>query len=231
MPSAALTPEHPLQMQLAAAIHADRLEDARAALAAGASVQMRCVMPGVPEPMREVGQDYPLVIAVASASLEMITLLLDAGAPLTGPRREPILVFAASHGKAEHLEFLVRRGAAVDARDNHDRTALHMAAAYDRPEHAAELLRLGASPCVVENERGYQPLHEACEESSVEVVRALLQAGASPLATTKAGFTPAELLEENDAAAEIHDLLRSCVQQAALATAIPDGVRPAPPRM
>lgn len=41
----------------------------------------------------------------------------------------------------------------------------------------------------------FRPLHEACENSHVEVIRLLLSYGADPLLGTYAGQTPEELTE------------------------------------
>ncbi|MBT0995130.1 ankyrin repeat domain-containing protein [Cellulomonas sp. DKR-3] len=82
--------------------------------------------------------------------------------------------------------WLVDRGADVDARDAHERTALH----HRLDDGAVELLTsLGADVTAVDY-LGETPLHHAAGRARVDGVRALLRHGADVAARDRGGRTP-----------------------------------------
>jgi hypothetical protein len=57
---------------------------------------------------------------------------------------------AAAKGDAAEIERLARSGSAIDARDGHQRTPLHVAVFMKKPEAVRALLRLGADANALE---------------------------------------------------------------------------------
>ena len=90
------------------------------------------------------------------------------------------LVYAARNGRVEVMEFLIERGARVDA-EPYNGTALHWAASTGQMEAVKLLLGRGAD---VDREAsfggvlGVTPLHVAAWGGKMEAVTALLEAGA-----------------------------------------------------
>jgi ankyrin repeat protein len=95
------------------------------------------------------------------------------------------LSWAARNDRAEALDVLVARGAAVDAEVNRG-TALAWAAACGRTDAVRRLLALGADPNArttfggPEHGDGTTALHHAAETGHLDAIQALLDAGADP---------------------------------------------------
>jgi ankyrin repeat protein len=79
----------------------------------------------------------------------------------------------------EIAETLLSHGADINDTNNGRGTALHLAAALDRPEMLKYLLHKGANPNVAVG-LGYTPLHSAAYCNRVEIGRILLDHGADP---------------------------------------------------
>ena len=75
---------------------------------------------------------------------------------LGSSRRTPLHV-AAGGGESSIVDFLIKSGAPLEARDNDGATPLHHAAAYGRSEAAEILLDAGANPSAI-NAAGRTPL-------------------------------------------------------------------------
>jgi uncharacterized protein len=70
-------------------------------------------------------------------------------------------------------------------------TALHFAAFFNRPEIARDLIRHGADvSAVARNPMKVMPLHSAAAAHSGEIVRLLLENGASPNVPQEGGWVP-----------------------------------------
>jgi len=70
-------------------------------------------------------------------------------------------------------------------------TALHFAAFFNRPEVARDLIRHGADvAAVARNPMEVMPLHSATAAHSREIVRLLLENGASPNIPQEGGWVP-----------------------------------------
>lgn len=114
-------------------------------------------------------------------------------------------VAAAAHQRSA-AESLVRRGAAVRARNRRGAEPLHYAADgspgaehWDPAEQAEvieNLLAAGADPNALDNS-GVAPLHRAVRTRSAAAVSALVANGADPRLTNKSGSTPLHLAVQN----------------------------------
>ncbi len=95
------------------------------------------------------------------------------------------LTWAARNGRVEALEFLVTRGAAVDA-DVYRGTALTWAAACGHVDAIERLVQLGADPDRPatfggpQHGDGITALHLAAQNGQLDVIHALLDLGADP---------------------------------------------------
>jgi ankyrin repeat protein len=88
-------------------------------------------------------------------------------------------LFAAAHaGDAASIERQVAAGAAVDARDAHDRTPLHVAAFAGRAGAMRALVRAGANPNALERDR-YDIVTIAAVANDVPTLALGLELGAS----------------------------------------------------
>lgn len=137
-----------------------------------------------------------LIAGVAASAQRGGEVVRDAGGkPIEGDAR---LLFAARHGRADVVRALLASGVPPAARDPESgATALHHAAGVGALAVVRELLYDGtalapgaAALLELADVHGARPLHYAAANARRDAVRALLAAGASPLARTRAGATP-----------------------------------------
>jgi ankyrin repeat protein len=83
---------------------------------------------------------------------------------------------AAAKGDTADLEKLVKAGAALEARDDHQRTPLHVAAHLKRNEAAALLMKLGADPNALEADK-YDIVTIASVADDVAMLKVALAGG------------------------------------------------------
>jgi ankyrin repeat protein len=121
---------------------------------------------------------------------------------------------AAAAGDVDRLtELLDGDGELVGAWSNDGFTPLHLAAFFDRGPAVRLLLDRGADVgAVARNAMKVQPLHSAVAANSMEVVAALLVAGADPNARQEGGFTPLMGAEKED---EEGDMVRLLIDHGA----------------
>lgn len=93
------------------------------------------------------------------------------------------LLAAAARGDAVQITTLVAKGAAVDARDSHGRTPLHVAAYGARHEAMRALVAAGANPNARENDR-YDIVTIAAVANDAPTLELALALGASAKNTT-----------------------------------------------
>ncbi|PNH09850.1 Ankyrin repeat domain-containing protein 2 [Tetrabaena socialis] len=99
---------------------------------------------------------------------------------------------AAKHGDEEAVEDFLAIGKNPDEPDTQGRTALHYAAATDRPIIAKMLIDEGAS-LEVRDSMSNTPLHYACGYGRAGLARMLLDAGADRAAKNGTGKRPVDL--------------------------------------
>lgn len=169
-----------------------------------------------------------LLFAATVGDAPAALALLDAGgsAEQSNDEGETLLMLAASAGCGELVEDLLARRVAVNRVGPGGASALHRAAARDRPEAALALLGAGAAPDAVDR-RGRTPLMEAARSGRSELVEALIGRGvaldrvnaqgesALMLAASEGRLEAVRLLAEADADPELRDALgRSALDRA-----------------
>lgn len=122
----------------------------------------------------------PLHIAVENGNLEMIQLLLDAGAKINARNneRETPLMKIDEDASAELVRLLVRYGAKINRIANNGDTALTRAAGAATAEVTKELVGAGAQ-LDLQNSEGKTALMQAAAANELETVRVLVLAGAN----------------------------------------------------
>ena len=161
-----------------------------------------------------------LYMAAQEGHLEIVKLLLDAGADVNIPSRsgqtplyqasgqgyleivklllnagadikvEGILYQAIKNGHLETLEFLLTAGADVNSKDYSGRTALHSATSKGRRVEILKLLLNAGADINIQEYNGITPLYLAASQGNLEVVKLLLDAGADVNIPGRSGQTP-----------------------------------------
>jgi uncharacterized protein len=90
----------------------------------------------------------------------------------------PGLHAAAAKGDAAEIERLASGGAAIDSRDSHGRTPLHVAAFMGKPDAARTLIRLGANPNTLDAQK-YDIVTIASVANDVPMLELALAGGGS----------------------------------------------------
>jgi ankyrin repeat protein len=136
----------------------------------------------------EISKSTALQMSVRRRNLEVVELLLNAGAnpdfPGGGDNAATPLQIAAANSFRAIIELLLDAGAAIDAPgtgEQYDRSPLQIAAANDHTQAVQMLLRRGANPNAEGNVATRFPrsaLLEAVENRNLKMVKQLLSAGA-----------------------------------------------------
>ena len=134
----------------------------------------------------------PLHIAVTSANLDFVELLVNKGANLFAGDRNGVLPLhlAIQYGRLRAAKLLMARmGKKVHAHDANRTTPLHLAAQYGRGVLAAKLIDLKGK-ISVRNGYGLTPLHYAASGGHEDLIELLIENGAKINATNNQGVTP-----------------------------------------
>lgn len=136
----------------------------------------------------------PMSGAASHGNLELLELLHQAGGRVQ-PRaagRMPLWA-AVRSGKFEAVQWLLARGAHIDARCDGRITALHTAIEQDEVEIALALIAAGADVNVqTSDEDRNTPLILAAKKGHAELITALLAAGAKPQVQDAGGQSAAD---------------------------------------
>jgi len=161
----------------------------------------------------------PLFLAVKQGDLAKVQALIKKYPVLIGSKARKIeeemlyqvqegtlLHWTAWYGRRDAAEFLLARGADVNARDELDKTPLHWAAIKGHLDLVELLLAKGATVNAATS-IGIMPLHEAAENGHKDVVEKLLAHGANVNAEDQEGRTPLDGAAFHDIK-DVADLLR-----------------------
>lgn len=118
-----------------------------------------------------------------------------------------LLHYAAMHGHAGAVQYLLSKGATVDALDPADCTALEWAAGEGHADCVKLLLAAGACPNAVSQDAEVSPLSEAAAQGHADCVKLLLEAGADATAAAHKEKSPLMHAMEIDNTACIELLL------------------------
>lgn len=115
------------------------------------------------------------------------------------------MVMSALQGKLDILKLFLAAGYPIDTTTNDGRTALASSVMYGRNEIALFLIGAGADVNIADGNNCTPLTHAAGKCDAVELVRALLAAGADPTPATAGGVTAAQMAgimncTENEAA-------------------------------
>lgn len=105
-------------------------------------------------------------------------------------REDRLLHYAARQGNAQAVQYLLSKGATVDALDSFGCTALDRAASAGHTDCVKLLLAAGASPDAPADDAAGSPLSKAAAQGHTECVRLLLEAGANTAATAHKEKSP-----------------------------------------
>lgn len=138
-----------------------------------------------------ITKDTPLHLAARKGHLDIVKLLIGAGAFINVPNCEghfPIHVAAAA-GKTEVVDTLLAAGSRCNAKDKPDKnTPLHLACS--RGHNAIVRLLIAAGAKVNQKNRNRsRPLHLACAKGALPAVEELIEAGAKIHAEDETGET------------------------------------------
>lgn len=148
------------------------------------------------------------VLSNLRRSQSMLEALLDAGADLNSVTCEPALITAASVtvDNSVIIKYLIERGARVNQRRKHCKTALCSAIFRGHPSNIPALIDAGADFEAVMGTRRASPLIHAIKRQNLSAVELLLRAGASPN-TRDAGYQPRFALKPETIPTAVADCL------------------------
>eukprot|EP00744_Colponema_vietnamica_P016788 GILI01023578.1.p1 GENE.GILI01023578.1~~GILI01023578.1.p1 ORF type:complete len:328 (+),score=47.22 GILI01023578.1:55-984(+) len=136
----------------------------------------------------------PMIIAVQAFRLDVVQLLVSAGADVnatadeTAYLRTPLHVSVAS-GYTDITKFLIACGADVGARDQLGRQPMHCAV-YDNPLLSIPILITAGASVKAKDKQGYTLLHRIAREGDIKTLQLLLDEGCNVNARNNDGDTP-----------------------------------------
>jgi ankyrin repeat protein len=126
----------------------------------------------------------------------------------------PLLLAVREEKGLDICAALLKGGANPDYKDGDGHTALTRAIEQNSNMVVAMLLRAGAEPDLADDS-GNTPLHLACANGNEEAVMLLLGRNCAVDLQNRLGRTALDIATENGMEEDTHELLRSCMQEAA----------------
>lgn len=108
----------------------------------------------------------------------------------------------------EVAEFLLERGADVNAQDKGGLIPLHNASSYGHLDIAALLIKYNTVVNATDK-WGFTPLHEAAQKGRTQLCALLLAHGADPFSKNQEGQTPLDLASADDVRCLLQDAMAS----------------------
>lgn len=119
-----------------------------------------------------------------------------------------ILHSTAGYNNLEVAEFLLERGADVNAQDKGGLIPLHNASSYGHLDIAALLIKYNTVVNATDK-WGFTPLHEAAQKGRTQLCALLLAHGADPFLKNQEGQTPVDLASADDVRCLLQDAMAS----------------------
>ncbi|XP_029045985.1 tankyrase isoform X2 [Osmia lignaria lignaria] len=123
-------------------------------------------------------------------------------------RNSTPLHLAAGYNNLEVAEFLLERGADVNAQDKGGLIPLHNASSYGHLDIAALLIKYNTVVNATDK-WGFTPLHEAAQKGRTQLCALLLAHGADPFSKNQEGQTPLDLASADDVRCLLQDAMAS----------------------
>ncbi|XP_053976532.1 poly [ADP-ribose] polymerase tankyrase isoform X2 [Hylaeus anthracinus] len=123
-------------------------------------------------------------------------------------RNSTPLHLAAGYNNLEVAEFLLERGADVNAQDKGGLIPLHNASSYGHLDIAALLIKYNTVVNATDK-WGFTPLHEAAQKGRTQLCALLLAHGADPFLKNQEGQTPVDLASADDVRCLLQDAMAS----------------------
>lgn len=143
----------------------------------------------------------------------------------TQGRNSTPLHLAAGYNNLEVAEFLLERGADVNAQDKGGLIPLHNASSYGHLDIAALLIKYNTVVNATDK-WGFTPLHEAAQKGRTQLSALLLAHGADPFLKNQEGQTPIDLASAEDVRSLLQDAMAA--HPAPSTPAIPPSTSPSP---
>ncbi|XP_046487171.1 poly [ADP-ribose] polymerase tankyrase isoform X1 [Neodiprion pinetum] len=123
-------------------------------------------------------------------------------------RNSTPLHLAAGYNNLEVAEFLLERGADVNAQDKGGLIPLHNASSYGHLDIAALLIKYNTVVNATDK-WGFTPLHEAAQKGRTQLCALLLAHGADPFLKNQEGQSPVDLASADDVKCLLQDAMAS----------------------
>ncbi|KAG8178985.1 hypothetical protein JTE90_012498 [Oedothorax gibbosus] len=122
---------------------------------------------------------FPLLLSIEYNFTDIALFLIESDKCNSEIKKGRTLYMSASQGQENVVEALIKKGADVDFRSDHNSTALHIASSEGHNDVVKVLLKNNAK-LNVKTDYGYSPLLLAAISGHDKVVTTLLNAGANP---------------------------------------------------
>ncbi len=159
----------------------------------------RLVNAGAEVNFKHINETTPLYNAVWRGHVSIVKFLISKGANLNATNfgiKQPALFKACANGSFELVKILVEAGADINIKDSEGTTPLYAVFGGDVSQIIPYLISKGADANELIGQPGYSALHNACRQGYLNVVKALVDAGADINKKTTNVFTPLYIASE-----------------------------------